>query len=141
MKTLFCPECNYPLTVVLKGDKIDEWKICPKCSVPSYVIVTPTGRSSVISLAEIVRDMRAHKYAINALLYILKNGGAWLDDLQFNVGKLVEEDLSLLVDLHVLESSRAGKFFSIPDFLKKALAVQLIKYVNKPEQWLKELAW
>jgi hypothetical protein len=138
MKTLFCPECNYPLAIVLKGEKIDEWKACPKCGVPSYLMVNMGGESSVMSLAEIFRDIRAHKYAIDALTYILKNDSAWLDDLELNVGKLVENDLSLLVQLHVLNVDRAGKHYFLPEPLKKPTAKELIKYVA-PQQWLRDM--
>lgn len=140
MNTLFCPECKYPLAMILKDETIDEWKECPKCKIPSYLLVGKQGEPGIVSLTEIIKDMRAHKHAIEALVYILKNDTAWLDDLTFNVGKAVENDLILLVELHVLEVDRAGKHYSIANNLQKALATELVKYVP-PQQWLKEMAW
>lgn len=140
MKTLFCPECKYPLASCMKGETLSEWKECPKCHVPSYMIINPEGRSSIMSLAEIIRDLKAHKYAIEALAYILKNEGAWLDDLQFNVGKPVDSDLQLLVDLRVLHTDRGGKYYTITQGMKKAVAMELHKTI-KNQQWLNEMVW
>ena len=136
MQTLFCPECKAALKVVYSKEGFDGWKRCQKCNRQSYIVVNEIGDSQVRSLAGMIKELSTRKYSVQALLYLLKNGEVWINDMIFEVGQKANYDLEQLQRLQVIE--RIRNHLKIKSDMEKDVALEIEPYLRTKPDWYTE---
>ncbi|NYZ80178.1 hypothetical protein H0N95_02920 [Candidatus Micrarchaeota archaeon] len=138
MITVKCPECSSGLQVAFKDQEFHGWKACKVCGVPSLVMIDSQSKHSVKSLHSMIQERKEKKMVAEALYYIMNKGEAFIDDLYFNIGKKVENDLDALLGYHVIR--RSGNHYEIGKGLEPFLMKEIKPYLPKNnDSFLSEL--
>jgi hypothetical protein len=108
--TVKCPQCGSGLKVTFRGEDYDGWKSCRGCGAASYVIVKGDGKAGTKSLHSMIVESKQKAMLAQALQFMLEKGKeAFVDDLYFNIGKKVEEDMEKMMKYKVIK--RVGNHF------------------------------
>jgi hypothetical protein len=132
MITVKCPECSSGLQVAFKDQEFHGWKACKVCGVPSLVMIDSQSKHSVRSLHSMIQDCKEKKMVAEALYYIMNKKEAYADDLYFNIGKKVENDIEALLDFHVIR--RSGNHLEIGKGLEPFLMKEIKPYLPKNKE-------
>ena len=132
MITIKCPECSAGLQVTFKEQEYEGWKACRNCGVPSYIIVSADGRNNVKSLHTLILECKERPMVAEALYFIMNRGEAFVDDLYFNIGRKMENDMNTLQQWHVI--NKTGNHFEINKVLEPFLMKEIKPYLPKNEK-------
>ena len=96
---------------VLREQTFEGWRDCAKCNQPVYAQVTSDGRSGEVALKHVLDGSRGNVVKVLDFLLKHENEERHVNDLVFVGGKSVENDLSNLARLKVLD--KVGYAFRI----------------------------
>jgi hypothetical protein len=136
MKTVFCPNCKAALKVIYRQETFNDWKFCQKCNEPSFILAYEDGRTSVMSLKQVIEGSPAKSNLVKALEFILKNGQSHLEDIVFVAGKPAEAEILKLHSMKALD--KFGFAYSIKNSLENAVEKDIQPYLERPRDMLEE---
>jgi hypothetical protein len=129
MLTIKCPECSAGLHITFKDKDFSSWKACKNCGVPSYVIASGETNYRVKSLHQMIADIKEKKMVAEALYFIMNRGSAQLDDIYFNIGRKMENDLVVLEKWQLIK--RSGDSIEITKGLEPFIMKEIKPYLPK----------